>query len=55
MLRSPSANTLNLLDRETYTLWKRPIWTIIYCFMEIITLLKEFLLRFFFRLIISHI
>lgn len=48
--RCPSQNTLNRLDRETYVLYKRPIWTIFYCILEIFCMTRDFLKRFLLNL-----
>lgn len=39
---SPSTNTLNRLDRETYVIWRRPLWTLVYAVGEIGYLLSDF-------------
>uniref|UniRef100_A0A915EBV0 Uncharacterized protein n=1 Tax=Ditylenchus dipsaci TaxID=166011 RepID=A0A915EBV0_9BILA len=43
MHKSPSTNTLNRLDRDSYVLWKRPFWTVFYCVCEIVCLVRDFL------------
>ncbi|VDN36551.1 unnamed protein product [Cylicostephanus goldi] len=40
---SPSTNTLNRLAREKIVLWKQPLTTTYYAFMEVLNLTYEFI------------
>jgi hypothetical protein len=42
MRPSPSMRTLNRMERDTYVLWKRPVWTILYAIVELFCLIGDF-------------